>query len=496
MIALYLTSFLLYRITEQIGNVGSLPILSDPNELNKWIELHPLSVVFFLLENQTSNDILPNDIVFDQIKYANYAIYKYKSKISFALSSKKLLNETSLIPSDYTIVKAYKNGREVSDRPFQPTSASFSLWCQEILIGIGTKKIIYHEELRNIFDGHQNTVIGVDGASRPSHLPKNEVFYECSSSIFKIFDINLTKGIYIYRPSDRQLVGPISGNYKKYLKSNMVDVENIYTIEPKRFIAGFFVDDRKDNTTREEIKLLNKLGDKYKKDIQFTSLEHGRVCMNIFIKGNYINMSFPFFFVLDTSALSSNNTNDVYRWAISNEKNMHDFNYLCQFVENILNGEGGRKYPHISDEIDDQDALKIVNKNFDQKVISSDDKRDKIVAFMRKENFDYRKTLITLEKIQNLLKDYIDVFSFDFSKNDIPEIVASHITRLPLIAHFPKGDEHNPLFIYPPFNFEDIVSNISSHSSMHFQVPEFDLGEMKMSIIEELGKKPARSDEL
>lgn len=489
MFLLCLSTIISYRVTKQVGNIANLPVLSDADELSKWINSHPKSVVWFIPKEPSKNDF--SDI-FEQLKYANYAISKYKSKISFALSMKNLINQSSLIPSDYIEAKAYNNGRDVTDSLFQLNSISFSLWCQDQFFRKETKSLIYHEELREIFEGHKNAIIGVDGAPKPNHFPKNEIFYDCSSKIFKFFALNVTKGVYVYRPSDRQLVGPISGNIKSYIKSNLVDIENTYKIDKKRYLSGFFVDGTNDNLTKKEIKLLNNLADKFRKDIQFTSLEHGRICMNVFKSGNYFNMSFPFFFVLDTSL---NNQNEVYRWAISNNKNMHDFNYLCSFINDILNGEGN-KYPHISDEIDDKDPFNVVYKNFNEKIVESNDKRDKVVAFFRHDLQDASKTLITLEKVQNLLKDFIQVFFYDFSKNDLPEIFAPHARKLPLIAHFAKGNERNPSIIYPPFKFDEIVSNISMHSSSHFQVPEYDLNEMTMSILDELGKKRFHDDEL
>ena len=337
MILIYLTTILLYRVTEKVGYIANLPVLANDEELNNWIKSNPKSVIWFLQEEPLKNDSLSNYNLFEDLKYANYAISKYKSKISFALSLKKLINQSNFIASDYIEARAYKNGRDVTNSPFQLTSVSFTLWCQEQLLEIESKKIAYHEELRQIFEDHKNAVIGVDGAEKPKNFPKNEIFYECPAQLFKLFDINLTKGVYVYRPSDRQLVGPISGNVKSYMKSNIVDIENTYTLEKKRFLAGFFVDGREGNVTLEEIKLLNKLSEKFKNDIQFTSLEHGRICMNIFKAGKYVNMSFPFFFVLDTSF---NNQNEVFRWAISNDQNMHNFDYLCTFVSDILNGEG------------------------------------------------------------------------------------------------------------------------------------------------------------
>lgn len=492
MFLFYFTTILLYRVTKQVGNVANLPVLSSTDELSNWINKHSKSVVWFLPEDPSKNNFTSNFNLFEQLNYANYAISKYKSKISFALSLKEFINQSKLIPSNYIEAKAYNNGKDITDSLFQPNPVSFSLWCQDQFLRTDLKKIIYHEELRGIFEGHKNAIIGVDGAPKPNHFPKNEIFYECQSNIFKLFNVNVTKGVYIYRPGDRQLVGPISGNIKNYMKSHIIDIENTYNIDKKRYLAGFFVDGTNDDLTKEEIKLLNKLADKFKNDIQFTSLEHGRICMNIFGSGNYYNMSFPFFFVLDTSF---NNQNGTFRWAVSNFKNMHNFDYLYTFVGDILNGEGN-KYSHISDEIDDKNPIKVVYKNFNEKVFSNDDKRDKIVLFFRNDMRDASKTLTTLEKVQELLKDFIEVFFYDFSKNDLPDEFAPHAKRLPLIAHFPKGNEKNPSIIYPPFKFDEIVSNISAHSSTHFQVPEYNLDEMRMSILEDLGKKKYYNDEL
>lgn len=502
MLFLFYSLVFSYRIRQPIGEAANLPILTTLDELKKWQEIHAISILFFMPKNSNPEISLP-DFISEQLRFATYAISKYRDHIGFAvICSPELSAQMNVAPFDTPEFKLYRHLKEVEDKPLSNSPILFKSWCEEIL-GIESRQLIHPEQLRVLFMGHKNAIIGINQAPKPPNFPKNEIFYEAPSALFKFFELNVSTGVYIYRPADRQLVGPIQGNVKSYSHSNIIDVSNLFSLPKKQFISGYFVNGYDDNTTIKEILILNNLAAKFKDNIYFSPLEHGEVALDIFKFGKFTHFKTPFFFILDIpqafSSVILDNDSQISRWAITNTRTMHDFDYLCSFVDDVIH-EKGQKYPFVSDDCDKNDIHKLVANDFKSKIIENNNKKDKVVLFLRYDMRDANRMAITLMKVEELLKEYIDAFIFDFSKNDIPNIVGPFANQLPLFAHFPNDNKEKPFVMYPPFKFDAVVENISLHSSMKFNIPKYDLLNVTQNILDELGKvtskKTKQYDEL
>ncbi|OHT13094.1 hypothetical protein TRFO_03535 [Tritrichomonas foetus] len=458
-------SFLLLRINSPTGEFANLPKFDTESLVNDFIHKNEYSVVFYLSDDESY-----------PFEFSNYAISKYKIKIHFAVATSSVSKKMNITEAP-EIIGYFKGKSQNLGGPLH-TTIGFSLWCNDFLSG-NIKRISNPEELRRIFEGHKTVVIGVDRAPIPANFPKNEIFYEAPSQIFKYFNINVTAGIYVYRAADRQLVRA-QNNYKQYTKTNVVDLATV-NLREREYVGGYFVNTNNNNLTSQEIHILNKLGEKFNKEIYFAPF-FGHSGLSLFQAANFGHFKVPFFAIMKSD-------NFTHRWGITNAQKMHDLEYLTEFIQNVIQQQSENTQIEISEDPNENDEFNIVNKNFMEKIIS--DQKDSFVLFMKNAMDDGPKIFATISVIQNHLKNCdVKFYFFDVSKNDVPyhqmSLFENNQINIPLLVMYPNGKEEEPIIYKGKFDFEMIVKWVAKNASNSFEIPQYDIGDVQLKMIQSI----------
>lgn len=506
---LLFVSLLFYTIKKPIGEVSYLPKLENEEQLNLFINSHKTSVIIFLTENETFS-----------LDFANYVISEYKDKIGFALATSELSKKFKY-SSNHPVVIGYVSGKQAyyngdaSTAFSEPTTFNMITYCK-YLLGERTKKLTSPEEIRKILEGHEVAVIGVDRAPKPKNFPKNEVFYETLAPIFRHFNINVSAGVYVYRPSDRQLIRVNNNNYKVYTKSFLTDISNLLDnnishLTDRKYIAGFFMPQNNETIANKEYQILNQLAkiEKYKKDFYFSPLPKNK--NNLICKvGRFSHLRSPFFIVIETKFLVDDSeiefSKNAKRWIINDPTELHNTENIIKFIDSIL--ENDKKPPTlISEDISESanllnsiPSLMKVNFNKFDEIIESNKNEgyDCFVVFLSENYENYLKIVLTIKKVHELLKDQkVKFLFFDISKNDLPELIfnsqrANENIQFPFMVRFSTKQQNtisNLLYYQSSFDFSEVMDWISFHSSTQFALPDFNETLINDEILKQIPKK-------
>lgn len=508
---LFVISLLFYIIKKPIGEVSYLPKLENDEQLSSFIDSHKTCVIIFLAENKT----------FSELDFANYAISEYKDKISFALAIPQLTKSLSY-SGNHPVLMGYISGKPVyyngdsSTVFFEPTVFNTISFCK-YLLGGRTKKLTSPEEIRRILEGHEVAVIGVDRAPKPKNFPKNEIFYETLAPIFRHFNINVSAGIYVFRPSDRQLIRVNNKNYKTYTKSYLTDISyiienNISQLTDRKYVAGYFMSPNNESLANKQIQILNQLArtEKYKNQFYFSPIPKSKD--NLISKvGRFSYFNSPYFIVIGTKFLVDNLNEGIEfsknakRWIINDPVEMYNFDFISKFIDNILENEN--KPTIISEEIPKNENLPYsilssmkTNYNEFDKIIESNrnEGKDCFIIFINEDHKNFIKILLTIKKVDDMLKDQkVKFLFFDVSKNDLPEIIFNsqrnnENIELPFMVRFSAKEKisaDNLLFYQSSFDFSEIMNWVSFHSSTKFALPKFNETLINDEIFKQIPKK-------
>lgn len=287
-----------------IGEVHHIPFLKE-DELRSFLLEHEKSVIFFT-DGQFKYD------------FANYAIHRFGHSISFAAAPIEAAEKYNA-KGPLFILAFYKS--EIVKVPDAPFSAiAFTNWCDNAFAKTNIK-ITHPEELRVIFVSTITCCFGVDMTTRPEKLREDITFYQVPHQFFTYFNMNVSKGYYIYRSADRQLV-KMDKDPNKFLTTKVTDLHSSNLVR-KPFFGGFFMKESNVSLCHTESKLLNTLANKYNDDFYFGPLS-GTLADTIARQYNLLHVQKPFFAIFDTKG----------RWIKTGDE-IHDINALTKFIEDI-----------------------------------------------------------------------------------------------------------------------------------------------------------------
>lgn len=499
--------FLFYRVKEPIGEISYIPKLHNKKELNSFLESNKNAAIIFSPPKDNS-----------ELNFMNYPISVFKKKLKFAISDPEFANQFNTpVSHNKTTVIGFISGKPVyfnndPKTPIELTPFQIATYF-DYLLGLRTKKIHTPEELRQILNGNRVAVIGVENVPKPANFPPNEIFYESSVSFFWHFKINITGGIYVYRPADRQLIRA-NNNYKVYTKTFITDINNLLRddlteLKQKKYIAGYYASSNNQTLSTHESKILNEIAKNkdYSNDFYFSFFPRSPDNL-LYVNGRFNYFTSPFFVVVETSFLAENTPQsfeNAKRWIIINENQSHDLNYILDFLDRIRNEQ--EKAPVlISEELKEDDvqtnlsipiSMKLTYGKFGTLTKSlKDSKKDNFVVFIKKGCARYNRIILTIKILQRMLESHnLQLSVFDVSKNDLPDSVYQIINHefgikngiidIPFMIQFPySNDQPSSRFYHGMFIFDEMIDWISHFASDPFETPQYDSDAIRTEIFE------------
>lgn len=471
--------FLLFeRIKKPIGEANYLPRLTGIN-LTQLISKNSICVVIYTNHFYTRFDFI------------NFAVTKFSSHIKFAIAS---LNE-SIAPKisihNYVIVP-YRNGQKLETVSAPKTAIAFANWCEKI-----TRPLIFRinhiDQLRRVLAEPGTVFFGVDMISRPNYIKDNNIpFYSINQTYFKYLGISVNAGLYVYRSSDRQLI-KTGENYKKFLKSPLVDFTEIFSEDEVneqaidngsgQFFGGFFVDRENLNETASEATKLIKLAHQYK-TVKFGLIE-GEIATKLSMLSQLQFIKRPFFVLFNINQIQNH-----YVTFSNDEKSIE------KFIDDVLAGK--QEITKISGKANKNN---LCYNNFKSIISEENQKNDVVVLFSDSINHYPSKFLyflaeesINIVNSKNSSQNQIELYRYDLSQNEIPEslqtsLEANNRNQINTLILYPKGKEKEELYFEGDQSLSSMMDFILSGISFKCEVPDFDEDLIMKKISEKMNPK-------
>lgn len=446
---------LLLRIKTAIGEIPNIPFLGG-DLLQSALRSSPHSVVFFL-ENRS------------KIDFAEYGIRKFKDRISFfrALSDDAKAYDCPVFPC----AVPFQKGKviETNMAPLQP--ASFAKWLEAVLTP-GYINVSSHEQLRNYLENHQPMIFAVGASGRPSGVPKEYAVHVVSAELFAEFGVDVKKGVYLYRPADRELI-PFKGSVDKQLSETPITDLGSINRSLTKYISGYAVNAADDSASQVEIGILSKLAPKYAKDTQMTLL-YGKYG-EIYLKDSDLDgIPRPFFFTFVSDDVSGG------RWVVRDMDKVHDVEYIDRYLSSIISEK--EDYTFISEDVpDNKEPLKKAVGTTYEDVVAQKDK-DVVVAFISSKDKNTLQIIPMLNETAKLLENtHVEIYTIDGSLNDFPESIPT-LSEYPEIYYFRADDKQNPIKFNGFKLFERFLTYIKENSSKELVIPSFNNEDIEENI--------------
>ncbi|KAH0795711.1 Thioredoxin family protein [Histomonas meleagridis] len=432
------------RISLPIGEFGNLSFLAG-EELENFIQKEAISMIFVKnSEEQT----------FDNF---NFVIKTFKNRISFAVTNSdegKKYNQTNGI-------LVFKKGEEQVETI--PVDSAFSLYKLCNLILGNTKVFITHpEELRLLFEGQTSVLIGIDTTDEPKHMRKGDILYVVPSHLFSQFGLTVSRGHYVYRPQDRQLV-KATGNYQLYYQTNVIDPA-LTDLDQKSFFAGFFIDTLSDTNSSLEMELLTKLSREFAQNFNIGPIV-GSSERHFSEIGRFTHIRRPLFAVFRIG------NND--RWAVNDINNVHNIDFLRSFLSRIENG---------TEPLTVFSSVTSISNELSFNNLQNAKNESKFTFVLYHDGNDYEMLNITISKALQLLNvKSAKFFTYDVSENELPfDIDVEEV--MPILRFYDNVNQS--VFVFEDFfKFENIVNWCAAQ--MEVNVPMFDVDKVKEEIEKE-----------
>jgi protein disulfide-isomerase A1 len=460
MLCLALAAVLGYRIKGRIGEMNNL-ILLFGKPLQDLIKKSAKCIVIFLEEDSDTD-------------FLNFGIKKYKSEFVFirALSHEAEPYNCISLPC----VVAFANGKRIETPPLVHRAAEFVFWLRDLATAPNVK-VEVAEELRLLLSGSEVTVFGVDMDAKPRNAPPDLPFYLVNASTFGELNVTVEKGLYIWRPADRELI-PFAKGWKDLLDAGIQVADNVRH-SGKAFFAGFIVDNHSPNTTTE-ISVLKRLHAIFNEQVAF-SLVHGETADVYSALGQFESLEKPFFFVFNMSDWEGG------RWVIYDDNDrIHNPKALEDFLKSIINNK--EPFSVVSEkldlEVERHNVTRLVALNLESVVIGQTDK-DVLLAVVGARCGFCPYLLHVLNEVAGLLKEIesLQIVSINGSRNDLPEWIGD-VESYPVVRLWPAGQKDSPVEYKGPRKVNKVIEFLVANAGKPFEVPEYNLTEVEERIQE------------
>jgi thiol-disulfide isomerase/thioredoxin len=285
------------------------------------------------------------------------------------------------------------------------------------------------------------------------------------------FNLNLTKGVYVYRPADRELI-PFT-TFSEGIDAHLSFLSEV-NLSDRPFFGGFAINLTHDDTAAQQISILKQLQWKYQNFVTFSAF-YGPNAASYETAADLQGLTKPYFFILNASDLSGG------RWLIYDDPaRFQNVDELSKFVDSIIAGR--EDFSLISEPIRPDDVSrplkKLVAANFDKWVL--DNPKDVLVGFIGPKGAYCKFLMPVLNETAALLKDVqtLDIAYIDGGLNDLPEYVPE-IASYPTVYLWPSGNKTAPVKYGGTRKVDKLIEFLTASVTNAFELPEFELSEIE-----------------
>ena len=382
-----------------------LPVLAG-SDLDRFIKDSTIAVVLF------------PDVKGESFSFVDFAISKYPS-INFTFATHEDGKKFNI--QFYPNALGFIRGKPVPGRSVQ-RPLQFASFCDSMIKStLSTIPLVSMEQLRSVLDSDRSVLLDVDEC-KP--LKGDSVFCTTSQNM-KLFGINATRGYYVYRGQDRQLIPVTRSNYQQHMMTYVQNARSAM-LASRPYFAGYFMNEQDPSENEKELAILAKLSQIEDLRENFNIGPIVGTMSVIFAQAAHVEyLRWPLFLVIRSESEG--------RWVVIDEKKVHNVDYLAGLLERIARGD--EPMVPVSEKIPKHEKMWINNKRFWKSV--EGDGVPSAVAIVDRLNPASEIVADMFRRAATLIGNEASFYIFDAAKNDIPAGVT--VTDIPVIKLYPSG---------------------------------------------------------
>jgi hypothetical protein len=450
-------SLLSLRLPRELIDSRPLPF-ANISDVPLFIQTHNLSVIAYANSPWA-------------VEFLDYPYLRYSDRISFLFvnSTKEEANCTSL-----PCFRAYRNGLAVEIEEPSHSSVSFSNWCEKLL---NAEALIVHcpDFLRTLFDRLTVALFGVGEDKRPEKVPESVPFYVVEGSDLGALNLSVDRGVYLYRPKDRQLV-EFQGDIEEESKTPIKNGEDDF--QTREFFAGYFIgppDSASDPNLASSI-LLN-LSASHSDKFDFVMFNRDEA-KKVVAAGKLGRLQFPFIFAFRSGNLTAG------RWYVEGP-DAHNLTFVDAWLKRIANGE--ENYSVLAAPVVEEPPsvlFRQVNALTVERAVLD---RSKVTVLLIASLFcsHCREFKPYVWAAADVMVDWPARFYWiDGPTNDIPAGLLPEYGDYPVLFVWPAGENfETPVLYHGAHSVKDIVYFVVEKSGLNLPRPYIDSEDVEMLLM-------------
>ena len=449
-----LSLLLLVRILNPVGQGNYIPFYTEKKDHDDALKNNSRSIMIY----ERGRYILD---------FVDFSVYRFSGKIAFACALEQFAPSSC---TQFPCFVGYEGERALPLEQPLWTLARFAMWCGKVLSG--ENHVIRNDvELRDVLRKQEEFVMGVgNGVERPKGVEK---FVRVAPKVLEKLKLNISNGVWLYRPRDRSFV-PYEGGAR-----DVPFVQNLTSVnESEKFVAGCVLSKSDEKPSQKFLDVLwslnKKWGDKF--DYVLTNDEEWKPHAKYF---NLSKLTAPYFFIVKFEEKKPR------RFFVRGDDGCN-WSYVDAFVERVYSGkEEPRNISAVfTEEGPEVKFRQVGSADLEKRLISKD--RVSLLALTASwcAHCKHFKPVLNVTA-EFLAERYpnIDFFWIDGPKNDLPAIVPD-FAGYPTVFMWPAGEAYErPVSIEGGRTFAQLLTWIRDKSGLqNFTIPEYDKHEMKARI--------------
>jgi hypothetical protein len=393
-------------------------------------------------------------------RYMNPTISLYKEYLDFAFGV--IADAPREICRVFPCSVGYRSGAPIAAEQPPNTTSGFLNWVDRVSHP-RIRPVVSVNHLNDLLNGPTSVLFGVDLQEKPKHAPKGEVIYLIASDLFRVFNVTASRGLYAYRPIDRELTAVNLSNFGSAFVNRIVSFESILKGPRQKKLVGFALDQSNSSLCSLHFSILRNLTSEFP-EFEYTVIngtDFKQFCLFTRIE----SFEGPFFFVVDL-------TNPTRKRWITTE-----ISDIPRFLRGVISGD---ERPIILSEPVPDDSNETVKRLVGSTFIDDvfEDTREAVVVFTRENcsRFKFFKPIV--EAVAALVKSRATFLYIDVSRNDVPETVPD-TKQCPSMILWPRGNKTDPVVYKGNGTFIDVLNFVRDNAGRTLRVRKFDIDVVK-----------------
>ena len=428
---------------------------------------------FYQNENDFHNFLKSKNhtvVVFGDYRYylsfMDFGMYKYQDEIAFGLAPSKFA-ENYTCPS-LPCFAAFENEKQIPLHNPPARVVDFARWCSRVLNWkfIELKSL---DDIRTLFNEKGTHVFAIDYEVGPEldeaikDIPENVSINIAQSELFSALFLPVSKGIYVYRASDRMLLPLNESNTFADLKKSPFIKPDPNSIKEKEYFAAFIIgdDDTYVKIGQQCYDTLVSLVKKFSDKIGFALLA-GPTKYYFTKQGKLNSAKEPYFVVFNSSHV----TND--RWLVLHH-NISDVQYYEDFLQRIVDKK--EDYTLISKKEPNQPEnevfKEVVASTFKHYIIENENDTLCVITAPWCGHCKHFKPILK-ETAQDLVGLPYNIFWFDGTENE--NSMFPEFKGYPTMYLFPAGKKDSPIEFSGERTVEGVKDFLSKNATIKLQL--------------------------